>query len=184
MRSLKAEMLKVTRNKIPVSIDNATSVGILYMLKDESEYNIVSELTKKLQTQGKKVQVMGMYSLNRVPVYYIPKLSYDLIMKKDIDFFFRPSAEFVTRFIRESFDLLIDLSNPDEFTLHYIANLSRAKFKIGKRIDDKQMPYDLMIDSALEMPTDKYIDQVVYYLSILDFQSPGGQDNNESEQPQ
>lgn len=171
-RSLRADLQKTSRSKRPVNLINAHSIGIIYLLSEEDEYNKVSNFTKHLQEQGKKVSVIGSYHYNRVPVYYIPKLSYDLMLPKDVDFFYRPSAPFVTRFIDEPFDMLIDLSSPDNFTLHYIATLSKAGFKIGRRIDDRPLPYDLMIDSSPDMQTQDLIKEIVRYTSNLEFKSP------------
>lgn len=165
-------MNKSTRVKRPVNLNNAFNIGIIYLLSDEEEYNRVTSFTRKLQEQGKKVHVIGLYHYNRIPVFYIPKLSYDLLLPKDIDMFFRPSAPFVNRFIDDPFDMLIDLSSPDNFTLHYIASLSKAGFKIGRRIDDRALPYDIMIDTSANTPSQELIDLIVHYTSNLEFKAP------------
>ncbi|HLO91775.1 MAG TPA: hypothetical protein VK172_11485 [Lentimicrobium sp.] len=162
----------MSRVKRPVNLINATSIGIIYLLSDEDEYNRVTNFTKRLQEQGKKVHVIGLYHYNRIPVFYIPKLSYDLLLPKDLDFFFRPSAAFVPRFIADPFDMLIDLSSPDNFTLHYIASLSVAGFKIGRKIDDRALPYDIMIDTGSNISSQELIEQIVHYTSNLDFKPP------------
>lgn len=171
-RSLKSELQKVSRVKRPVNLKNADSIGIIYLLSDEEEYNRVTNFTKTLQDQGKKVHVIGLYHYNRIPVFYIPKLSYDLLLPKDVDMFFRPTAAFVSRFLSEPFDMLIDLSSPDNFTLHYIASLSVAGFKIGRKIDDRALPYDIMIDTGPETSSQELIDQIVHYTSNLEFKPP------------
>lgn len=171
-RSLRNEITKTSRNKQPVNLSNAGSIGIIYLLSSEEEYNRVSLFTKSLQDQGKKVHVIGLYHYNRVPVFYIPKLSYDLLLPKDVDIFFKPSAPFVRQFINEEFDMLIDLSSPDNFTLNYIASLSKAHFKIGRKIDDRPLPYDLMIDTSEEISSQELINQIVHYTSNLEFRPP------------
>ncbi len=168
-RSLLADSLKVVRVKKPINITNATTIGIIYHLSSEEEYNSVSYFTKKLQEQGKKVHVMGLYESSRIPVYYIPKLSYDLILLKDIDLFYRPKGKFVEEFIQSDFDILIDLSSPDNFTLNYIAVLSKASFKVGRKIDDRSLPYDIMIDAGPEVKSQELIEQVVHYTNNMKF---------------
>lgn len=165
-------MQKVTRIKRPVNLKNAYSIGIIYLLSDEDEYNKVTNFTKALQDQGKKVHVIGLYHYNRIPVFYIPKLAYDLLLPKDLDIFFRPKASFVPRFIDDPFDILIDLSSPANFTLHYVASLSKAGFKIGRKIDDRPLPYDLMISTGTDTETQELIDQIVHYTSNLEFKPP------------
>lgn len=180
-RSLHAESKKFTRVKKPVNLKNAVSIGIVYQLGSEEEYNRVSLFTKKLQEQGKKVQVIGLYNYNRIPVFYIPKLSYDLLLPKDIDIFYRPSNQFVTRFINEEFDMLIDLSSPDKFTLHYIAILSRAHFKLGRMIDDRPLPYDLMINTGPNIDSQELIDQIIHYTGNLEFKQNGKKEEEKTD---
>ncbi len=153
------------------------------MLYSEEEYNRVSSFTKKLQDDGKKVQVLGQYQFNRTPVFYIPKLSYDLLLPKDIDLFFRPSAPFVKQFINEEFDMLLDLSSPDNFSLHYIACLSRASFKLGRKIDDRPLPYDIMIDSGTEIDSQELIAQIIHYTGNQEFITTDSIDMPEKDQP-
>jgi len=182
-RFLRGELTKISRNKKPVNLKNAHNIGIIYLLTSEEEYNRVSLFTKKLQDDGKKVQVIGLYHYNRTPVFYIPKLSYDLLLPKDIDLFFRPSAPFVKQFINEEFDMLIDLSSPDNFTLHYIACLSKAEFKLGRKIDDRPLPYDIMIDAGPEIDSQELIDQIIHYTGNLEFISPDRVNTPEIDQP-
>jgi len=168
-QALRTEMLKAKRLKKAINLSDATTIGLIYQLDSEEEYNRVSEFTKKLQEQGKKVQVIGLYNINRIPVFYIPKLSYDLLLPKNLDLFFRPRDPFVNRFMDEPFDILIDLSSPDNFPLQYIACLSKASFKIGRMIDDRKLPYDLMIDTGPEIDSQELIDQIVHYTNVVEF---------------
>ena len=182
-RFLRTELTKVTRRKIPVNLKNAHNIGIIYLLNSEDDYNRVSLFTKGLQEKGKKVQVLGLYQYNRTPVFYIPKLSYDLLLPKDLDIFFRPTAPFVKQFLNEEFDILLDLSSPDNFSLHYIACLSKANFKLGRKIDDRPLPYDIMIDTKLDIDSQELIDQIVHYTDNLEFISENQAKTPKTDQP-
>ena len=168
-RFLRKELAKTTRKRIPVNLNNAHNIGIIYLLNSEDDYNRVSSFTRELQEKRKKVQVLGLYQFNRTPVFYIPKLSYDLLLPKDLDIFFRPKANFVKQFMNEEFDVLLDLSSPDNFSLHYIACLSKASFKLGRKIDDRPLPYDIMIDTKSDIDSKELIDQIVHYTDNLEF---------------
>lgn len=154
----------------------AQHIGIIYNLSSEDVYNQVTLFTKQLQDKGKKVFVIGFYNQNRTPIYYIPKLSYDLITKKDLDLIFKPSGDFVKRFIGEEFDLLIDLSSPDIFPLHYMATLSKARFKIGIKPDDRDLPYDFMIEVTNDVSCSELINQIVHYSGNMEFTQPTDED--------
>ncbi len=166
---MRKELAKTTRKRIPVNLNNAHNIGIIYLLNSEDDYNRVSSFTRELQEKRKKVQVLGLYQFNRTPVFYIPKLSYDLLLPKDLDIFFRPKANFVKQFMNEEFDVLLDLSSPDNFSLHYIACLSKASFKLGRKIDDRPLPYDIMIDTKSDIDSKELIDQIVHYTDNLEF---------------
>lgn len=182
-RSLKKELLKATRIKRPVNLDKARTIGILYQLSSEAEYHLVSKFTKKLQDQGKRVQVIGMFSYNRMPMYYIPKLAYDLLLPKDTDLFMRPDTEFALKFMEEPFDILIDLSTPDTFPLHYISSLSKASFKVGRMAKDQILPYDLMIDAGTSIESEELINQIIYYSNAFELiannQNPTSEDGDQ-----
>jgi hypothetical protein len=164
-------MSRASRRKKPLNLNDAKFIGILYPLNNEQEYDRVSLFTKKLQDQGKKVNVIGLYEYNRIPVYYIPKLAYDLLHPKDLDIFFRPKAPFVSKFIEEEFDILIDLSLPSDFPLYYIASLSKASFKIGRMVEGKEMPYDLMIDAGPDIDSKQLIEQIVHYTNAFELKA-------------
>lgn len=61
------------------------------------------------------------------------------ILKKDINFFGRPSKEKVSLMLEHQPDLFISLINKDDFPIEYMAKCCEAKFKIGR----KQLPGDV-----------------------------------------
>lgn len=73
----------------------------------------------------------------------------------------------VKDFIEKEFDLLIDLSLHDNFTLKYISGLSKALCRVGKFSETNAEYYDLMIDLKPSMTTDDYIGHVQHYLTVI-----------------
>lgn len=164
---LRKDLSRFRRDLRASNLSDARDIGILFSMGSEADYDRVSRFANELNLVGKKVQIIGYFQFNKLPPYYAQKLSYDLILPKDLDFFMRPKADFVKKFISCEFDMLIDLSTRDEFPLHYIASLSRAKFKLGQTSGEPGMPYDLMIDSGEQMDGDTLIRQMVHYTSAF-----------------
>ncbi len=164
---LRKELSKFKRELKAANLVDAREIGILFSMESEADYDRVSRFATELNQVGKKVQIIGYYQFNKLPPYYAQKLAYDLILPKNLDFFMRPKADFVRKFMHYEFDMLIDLSTRDDFPLHYIASLSKAKFKLGQSSGESGLPYDLMIDSGDQMEGDELIRQMVHYTSAF-----------------
>ncbi|MDO5443464.1 MAG: hypothetical protein Q4G10_07315 [Bacteroidia bacterium] len=61
------------------------------------------------------------------------------ILKKDLNFYGKPSKEKVSQMLVAQPDLFISLINKDDFPIHYMACCSEAKYKVGR----KQLPGDI-----------------------------------------
>lgn len=75
-------------------------------------------------------------------------------------------------FINTKFDLLIDINFSNLFPLMYASSLSQAGLKVGLA-DDKpeSSPFDLMISMTSPVAIEKYLEQVLYYLEIINSES-------------
>ena len=163
---------RLNRRRVAINLAQAGDIGIVYSLVSEEEYAILGRFVKSLQEKGKKVQVLGYHKSKRAPVYYAPKLAYDLLLNGDIDLLLRPVSEFSDKFIDYPFDLLIDLSSPADFPLSYIIELSKAGFKVGQGKPGISGPFDLLIESSSPLSLEVLIEQVVHYTSTIEFITP------------
>jgi hypothetical protein len=138
-----------------MNLEDARSIAIIYNASDEVTYNIVSDFVKYFRDRQKSVKTMGFVNYNRLPHYCFPKLSYDYFTKRDLNWYYKPSNIRVTDFIKEEFDILIDLSMTDCFPLNYIAGLSKAKFKVGRFGNKYSNIYDFMlnVDNKITLET-------------------------------
>jgi len=166
---LRKQSIRLQRNRAAMNLKQAKEIGILFSMLSEEEYDTVGNFAIELQLQGKKVHVVGFCRSKHAPAYYAPKLAYDLLLYTDIDLFFRPKTRFSEQFIEQPFDLLFDLSNPVDFPLVYMAELSKAGFKIGRGKSETTGPYDLQIESNEELSTKELINQMVHYTGSINF---------------
>jgi len=168
-RLLKKEAARVQRRQKALNLEAARDIGILFYMGSEADYDRVSRFTRELVAVGKKVQVIALYKYRKLPPYYAQKLSYDVILPGNLDIFYRPQAEFVSKFIEREFDMLINLGNSGDFPLNYIATLSKAGFKLGRSSGEAGLPYDLMIETEEQIESDELIRQIIHYTSVFKF---------------
>lgn len=160
---------KLERERLAIKLKDARNIGIVFNMSSEEEYETVGNFVSQLQHSGKKVWVVGYTNAKRSPVYFSPKLSYDLILRGDMNFLMHPNARFIPQFIDQEFDILFDLRNANELPLAYVVELSKARFKVGSGKTGQFGPYDVQIEATEEMTTPALIDQMVYYINTIDF---------------
>ncbi len=73
------------------------------------------------------------------------------ITKKDVNWYGRPSARKADTLCSLTTDLFLSLVNIREFAVDYIANCSRAGFKVG-RSQVMYKPFDLVVEDAPGVP--------------------------------
>ena len=129
-----------------VSLSSSKYIGVLYQIKEEQSYIILSNYIDKLMAEGKTIRIIGYHDNKFVPYYCIPKLKYDFFCQKEQNWFGKPTAPFIDEFANEPFDILIDLSMESLFPLQYILAKSTAPFKVGRQKEDFTDLYDLMIN--------------------------------------
>jgi hypothetical protein len=166
-RYFKKELHKTGRDRKFTNLQDAKKVGILYNLESVADYEIVSEFVTQLQHDRKEVKALGFVKDKILVSRFLPKLSYDFISRKDVNWFFMPGQVKVRDFISKEFDLLIDLSLKDNLPLRYIAGLSMSLCRIGRFSEKNTDCYDLMIDLPQAASLQEYIRQVTHYLTMI-----------------
>lgn len=164
---LRKDYKKVKRIRKMVNLNDATEIGILFVVNDKSEYNKVSKFISMLQNEKKIVKALALVKSENLKEQIMPKLSYDLFTSKNLNWFKKPSGIFVEDFIEKDFDILINLDNSDCFPIQYLLALSHAKLKVG--IDDTESAdyLDIMIKMKSAYNLNLFINEVVHYLNIL-----------------
>lgn len=165
--SLKKEAAKVSRSKVMANYSDVKYIGVIYLLQDEQTHKTVAEFVAKLQGQNKQIKVIGLFKGQIQPLYYIPKLSFDLLMMKDINWMGRPKAEFVAPFLKEEFDVLFFLSQTTNVSLEYLYALSHAKLKVAADLPDINQYSDLMFKVNEDDFLPKLIKTSVHYLNVI-----------------
>jgi hypothetical protein len=166
------QRLKVKREV--VSLEKAERIGVLYDATEEGDYEIVKAYVKSFRTQTKKdILAMGYVDKKQLPQSQFAQFGLDFFSRKDLNYQMIPVDPIVQNFIKEKFDILIDLSSGKCFPLLYIAATSNARFRVGRYHRNHLNCYDMMIKLHGETPIKQVIEETEHLLRQIK--------NNESE---
>ncbi|MCC7232962.1 MAG: hypothetical protein IT242_08475 [Bacteroidia bacterium] len=142
---MKAASRQLHRRKI-IGFDEAVRIGYLYDATDERDYETVKSYIRNLRSQFKKdVSALGFVDKKSLPPSQFAQFGIDFFTRKDLDYRLIPSHPVVQNFIREPFDVLVNLAQGDCFPLRYISVVSHATFRVGRYDHRNLQSYDMMI---------------------------------------
>jgi hypothetical protein len=157
---------KFSRKKEFIGIQAALTIGILFHHIDNDSLRSVHDFIKKLTKEGKQVIAIGYIETKEIPDFYLLKRGFDFFCLKDLNWHYKPEAEFLQDFTDREFDLLINLSMDNFFPVEYIYALSRAKFKAGRYTPDYDYD-DMTIDIKDNRDVKFLIQQISHYLGLI-----------------
>lgn len=164
---IEREIRKQKRVKKAINLESAKRIGILFNLIDENVVRYVDSFISKLAESGKVVQAICYLPHKNIPDYYLSKLKIDVIQSKDLNFFGIPNTQRAKDFIKQEYDILLDMSLIDEPSLEYIATMSHATFKVGRYRQNMIRVFDLMIRKSEDMDYKDYYKSLFQYLSRI-----------------
>lgn len=156
------------------TINESKNIGIIYNATEFVSFEIIKKLVKDLSHDAKKITVLGYVNSKNLIDNYLYRKGFDFFSRNDLNWYFKPVSQVVDQFIREPFDLLINLSLDDHYPIRYITGVSSATFKAG-RYSPGDTFLDLMIDIEKEKQAMRNIQEEV------EKQHTGRSDNNDIE---
>ncbi len=152
------------------TLKNSKNVGILWNPQDDGSVETYELLRKTLQARGIQSSGIAHISSSSEMELLTTETHSGFLDKRNLGWFGRPKTNVGMHFIRESFDILIDLSIIKTVALQYILVYSQAIFKVGWQGIEPNY-YDLNID-VTEKPQCRYLmEQIVYYLENINEKS-------------
>jgi hypothetical protein len=173
--SYRKDAAGIAHPRIMTSLTESRSIGILYVVNDVPDFEMVESFVGRLQREHKEVKALGYVRNRNLISRFLPRLSYDFFSRKDVTWFYKPVHSKVKDFIDREFDILIDLNLQDFYPLKYISGLSKAKCRVGRYTDDNLEYYDLMIEPKPDISMNEYIEQIHHYLTIINRNEKGVQ---------
>jgi hypothetical protein len=164
---LRRRQKNVIRNKRLVNLDEAKSICIVYKVNTQYDFNLIKDLTRVLTAEKKNVMALGFVDREDIPNYCIAANAGYYFTRKDLNWYGVPRSDYLKSFIRQEFDILIDLSLDDTFINRYISSLSVSCFKVGLHTDYNQEHLDMMIKMEEKAELDEFILQTLNYLRMF-----------------
>jgi len=166
-RTINKERRKLIRKVQVFNLEQAKSIAIVYNGTTENDFNRAAGLIRHLNAQGKMVKSIGLVLHKDKPHYLPPKLSYDYITLKELNWYKKPQGQFVEEFMEYPFDILINLDLALHDSLRYVVSLSKAKFKIGLYNEPYKDIYDFMLEGIEPTKISLFIKELLHYLEIF-----------------
>jgi hypothetical protein len=164
---LKKELARSTRNKKFLSFENSRSIGLIYKVGEEKDQIEFSAFVNRLQNEKKEIKALGILKYKDIPHYCYPKLSYDYVTTRNINWMRKPTGEKVYDFIHKEFDILINFDTTMDLSLNYIAGLSNAHCKVGVFHENNEAIYDLMINTDINCPFKELAEHYLTYINMF-----------------
>lgn len=162
------KMIDPVRLRAGSNFHDASSIGILYVDSDERYFNKIKAFTKYLKEKFgvRQVQCLGFVNdlQKHLPIWQSHKLEFEYFTKDDLNWHMRP-VQNVGKFIKEEFDILIDLTHGDHIPINFIFVESKARMKVGLKDSRSARFCDLTIDLGDSPNLDAYLKNLDVYLS-------------------
>ena len=163
------KILNSQKRKIKVAnFASASSVGLLYQVSTVDYQDVVNNYIDYLRGEVgfKKIVSLGYCEEKELPNFILnPSMKYQFFTKKELDFSHTSKSEEVLNFIKEDFDILIDLSRGQIIPIKHIVASSCSSFKVGIHSVENEKYFDFMIKIEETAPASSFIKQVNAFLN-------------------
>ena len=122
------------RERRGCSLNQAESVGLVYLERDHAHYREIKDLARRLKEDFgvKRVGLMSFVDEESkdTPNWLVKKLDSGFLCRADLNWYGWPNQEFEA-FVDTPFDILIDLELEPVLPLKYVVKMSQASMKVG-----------------------------------------------------
>ena len=163
---------KVNRKIYYSNITEVKSIGIVWDASKTKDFSYLSKFHQKMHERNIEVKIIGYYGGKELPDQYTALRYLSCIRKNEINYFYIPVSTETEFFIKNRFDVLIDINFDNIFQLHYITSLSLASFKVG--LFDKERnssSMDLMIELKKPYQVENFLNEIIRYLEMIKSES-------------
>lgn len=156
-----------SRARAIMNMDTAKSVGIIYNADNIEQVELVKEYIEFLRKKGKKVKSLGYVAQKELPGNIHTSIDQQCFTMKDINWYYKPATNIINSFVKEEYDILLDLNITDSLPLEFVTTLSMGKCKVGKYSKKNESLYDIMIDTGEEKSLKYFLKNIDTYMDML-----------------
>lgn len=158
-----------SREVITRNFEISQSIGLLFKAESESDFILVKQYRKHLQSEYgiKKVEALGWVNEKEMPDYTVTQRGFTFLNSTMTNWYLQPEGEDYEKFISTPFDILIDLTFEEVVTLRFALKQSNALMKVGRYHDEDYQHYDMTLNLPENTLLDEYLKQTDKYLNII-----------------
>ncbi len=149
-----------------ITLSQAKKVALVFDAEDLDSVKEVKVLLKYFLKLNIDAYVLGFVNNRKKENNFISTLHINYFNFKDVSFFGIPNNLKTNSFLRNKFDLLINLSLKNSFPTKYISLMSKAQLKIGMSYNNNEMDYDLIFKLKIKS-LNYFIENIIHYLEII-----------------
>ncbi len=165
---LSKRMARTRRSIFYSRLDMVRSIGIVWDASNPDEFPLLARFCQKMNEKNIEVRILGYYPGNELPDKYTAIRYLTCLKKNETNYFHIPVSPESGSFIKNQFEILIDINFNRFLPLTYITNLSKARFKVGLFEPDVQdSPFDLMMEIKKPVNIESYLNQIIVYLEMI-----------------
>ncbi|HEX2921937.1 MAG TPA: hypothetical protein VHO50_12315 [Bacteroidales bacterium] len=159
---------KASRKATFEGIESVRRIGIVWDATQVDEFKNLSRFCQKMSERNVDVKVLGYFPGKNLPDQYTAIRYLSCIRREEVNFFYLPVSPESESFIKDRFDILIDMNFKDLVPLKYMVYLSNAAFKIGLfESENDGKIFDLMMDMKKPVDVGIFLDQTLHYLEMI-----------------
>lgn len=171
-RHIIKQLAREPREKKIENLEQIQSIGIIFTLGEESDWNLLYHFAQVMEEKNKKVAMIGLHpdgnSINFIVTHPQTIICRE---KDDLNFWGIPRDGVIDRFTDIHFDVVIDTTDQPNFFGQYVALRSNADIKIT-HTDEVDMTmdeniFDVMIKGEGPVNLRDYLNNVVQYLCMV-----------------
>lgn len=156
-----------SRARTIINIDSANSIGLLYCADNPADVERIKNYVDSLQAMGKEVKSLGFINVKAIPPGLNSSALHQYFSLKELNWYGKPSSQFIHSFVNEAFDMLFDFGIPTQLPVTFLASMSNAKCKVGRYVEKYTELYDVMIETDATKTLDYTITTTHDYMMLL-----------------
>jgi len=148
-------------------LSNVKTVGIVFDASSEELYKRSAHLVRHFSSMKKEVKSIAITNTDEIPAYADNTLSFNYIVKKDVNWYGFPKNKYIVDFVNQEFDILINLDFDQDPSLSFIVNSSMANLKIGLNNDSEELELDFMLEGIKNNDLSIFMKELLKYLEMI-----------------
>ncbi len=147
------------REKRFVNWNNAHNITVLLSYQEVD----LKEIARVRETLADKNTIIWIFVDTKQEMASSEKVVF--INRQSISFLGKPKEAMINDFLKEKSDIVVDLTDKENFTMKYLLGISKAHCRCGLKKSGYQ--YDFEISGCGQIRRSDLLDQILYYLKTI-----------------